>query len=135
MRVYSGWMLSVQRLDGECTAAGYGYMTMEEMLHSGNGEVINKNLSTYKIPTLNDIPIEFSVILLRNAGTKQESVFSSKGIGEPPLTLAVSVVRAIRHAVMSYRADQGRRPWVHMDVPFTSQRIWMACEDEIVQLV
>ena len=28
---------------------GYGYMTMEEMLHGDNGEILNKNLSTYKV--------------------------------------------------------------------------------------
>ena len=28
---------------------GYGYMTMEEMLHGNNGEILNRNLSTYKV--------------------------------------------------------------------------------------
>ena len=114
---------------------GYGYMTMEEMIHSDQGEVMNKNLSTYKIPTIADIPNEFNVTLLRKAGTKEESVFSSKGIGEPPLTLAVSVVCAIRQAIMSYRADHGKKPWVQIDIPVTSERIRMACEDEIVKFV
>ena len=26
---------------------GYGYMTLEEMLHNNKGEILNKNLSTY----------------------------------------------------------------------------------------
>jgi len=114
---------------------GYGYMTMEEMLHDKQGEVINKNLSTYKIPTVQDIPKEFNVTLLRNSGTKQEAVFSSKGIGEPPLTLAVSVVCAIRQAIISYRKDQGVNPWTQLEIPLTAEKIRMACEDEIVQFV
>ena len=28
---------------------GYGYMTMEEMLHNKHGEILNKNLSSYKV--------------------------------------------------------------------------------------
>ena len=31
-------------------------MTTEEVLHDINGGVVNKNLSTYKIPTAQDIP-------------------------------------------------------------------------------
>jgi len=114
---------------------GYGYVTMEELLHDKQGEVLNKNLSTYKIPTVQDIPKEFNVTLLRNSGTKEEAVFSSKGIGEPPLTLAVSVVCAIRQAVNTYRRDHGVTQTTHLEIPLTSEKIRMACEDEIVQFV
>ena len=31
---------------------GYGYMTMEEMMHGENGEILNRNLSTYKVNTV-----------------------------------------------------------------------------------
>ena len=72
--------------------------------------------------------------LLRNAGTKFESVFSSKGVGEPPLTLATAVVCAIRGAVASYRRDQGAGPW-RTEIPLTSERIRMACQDDITNFV
>ena len=74
--------------------------------------------------------------LLRNAGTKFEAVFSSKGIGEPALTLATAVVCAIRGAVTSYRRDQGAEvgDW-RMEIPLTSERIRMACQDDIVKFV
>ena len=74
--------------------------------------------------------------LLRNAGTKFESVFSSKGVGEPPLTLATAVVCAIRGAVASYRRDQGVEAgdW-RLEIPLTSERIRMACQDDIVNFV
>ena len=73
--------------------------------------------------------------LLRNAGTKEEAVFSSKGIGEPALTLAAAVVCALREAVRSYRRDQGVEEDWPMEVPMTSERIRMACRDEIVRRV
>ena len=111
-------------------------MTMEEVLHDINGGVVNKNLSTYKIPTAQDIPKKFNVTLLRNDGTPKESVFSSKGIGEPPLTLAVSVVCAIREAILSYRVSKGASGSLPtLDIPLTSQKIRMACEDDIVRFV
>ena len=72
---------------------------------------------------------------MRNAGTKFESVFSSKGIGEPPLTLAAAVVCALREAIRSYRRDQGVEEDWPMEVPMTSERIRMACRDEIVRRV
>ena len=74
--------------------------------------------------------------LLRNAGTKFESVFSSKGVGEPPLTLATAVVCAIRGAVTSYRRDQGAETgdW-RTEIPLTSERIRMACQDDIINFV
>ena len=89
----------------------------------------------FQIPAASDIPAEFNVTLLRNAGTKEEAVYSSKGVGEPPLTLAVSVVCALREAVRSYRRDQGVEEDWSLEVPLTSERIRMACRDQIVSQV
>jgi xanthine dehydrogenase molybdopterin-binding subunit B len=53
---------------------------------------------TYKIPTINDIPLHFNVKLLEgypNEGT----IRKSKAVGEPPLMLAFSVWLAIKDAV------------------------------------
>ena len=74
--------------------------------------------------------------LLRNDGPVFESVFSSKGVGEPPLTLATAVVCAIRGAVTSYRQDQGAETgdW-RLEIPLTSERIRMACQDDVVNFV
>ena len=114
---------------------GCGYMTMEQLVHSNRGEILTDNFSSYKIPTLTDIPKEFNVTLLRNSLGENSSVFSSKGIGEPPLTLAVSVVCAIRQAVMSYRAASGGDEWVDLDIPLTTERIRMACSDSSVRKI
>ena len=97
-------------------------------------------MGDYKIPTLADMPKELRVSLLRGARTEEESVYSSKGIGEPPLSLAVSVVCALREAVAAYRRDQaeasdrqaGLPP---LKIPLTAERLRMACEDDIVRKV
>ena len=88
-----------------------------------------------QIPAASDIPAEFNITLLRNAGTKEEAVYSSKGVGEPPLTLAVSVVCALREAVRSYRREQGVEEDWSLEIPLTSERIRMACRDGIVSQV
>ena len=67
--------------------------------------------------------------MLRGARTEEESVYSSKGIGEPPLSLAVSVVCALREAVTAYRETE----LPPLKIPLTAERLRMACEDDIVR--
>ena len=61
---------------------------------------------TYKIPCFGDVPANLRVYLLHNAPNKR-AVYSSKGIGEPPLFLGASVFFAIRDAICSVRRDNG----------------------------
>lgn len=52
---------------------------------------------TYKIPTANDIPLNFRVTLLRDAPCKRTpQAHSSKAVGEPPLFLGASVFFALK---------------------------------------
>ena len=67
--------------------------------------------------------------MLRGARTEEESVYSSKGIGEPPLSLAVSVVCALREAVGAYR----KTDLPQLKIPLTAERLRMDCEDELVR--
>ena len=67
--------------------------------------------------------------MLRGARTEEESVYSSKGIGEPPLSLAVSVVCALREAVAAYR----KTDLPQLKIPLTAERLRMDCEDDIVR--
>ena len=62
-------------------------------------------------------------------------MFSSKGIGVPAITLAVSVVCAIRQAINSYRGDHGSQDDWPLEIPLTSERIRFACLDKIVHFV
>ncbi len=56
-----------------------------------DGSLFTKGPSTYKIPSFNDIPIDFRVSLYNSEkGHDTRTVFGSKGIGEPPLMLSAS---------------------------------------------
>jgi len=66
---------------------GYGLFVLEELLHSPNGSLLTKGPSTYKIPTMNDIPREFHVAILRGSSNPR-AVYSSKV--SPPLPPFVS---------------------------------------------
>ena len=68
--------------------------------------------------------------MLRGARTDEESVYSSKGIGEPPLSLTVSIVCALREAVAAYRQTADLPP---LKIPLTAERLRMDCEDDVVR--
>ena len=77
---------------------GLGWVTTEEIKWDKKGHLLTHSPDTYKIPTVNDIPLYFNVKLLEghpNEGT----IRKSKAVGEPPLMLAFSVWLAIKDAV------------------------------------
>jgi xanthine dehydrogenase molybdopterin-binding subunit B len=77
---------------------GVGWVTTEEIKWDKSGNLLTHSPDTYKIPTVNDIPLIFNVALLKshpNEGT----IRKSKAVGEPPLMLAFSVWLAIKDAV------------------------------------
>ena len=57
---------------------------------------------------------------------REETIYRSKAVGEPPLMLAISVFRALSDAVASL-ADYRILP--HLDAPATPERVLMAIED------
>jgi xanthine dehydrogenase molybdopterin-binding subunit B len=70
---------------------GVGLFCLEEMVWKADGSLFTKGPSTYKIPSFNDIPIDFRVSLFNSGkGHDTRTVFGSKGIGEPPLMLSTS---------------------------------------------
>jgi xanthine dehydrogenase large subunit len=80
--------------------------------------------STYKIPAVNDCPADFRVALFRNSN-REETMFRSKAVGEPPLLLAFSVFFAIRDAIASV-ADYRRNP--PLNAPATPEAILRAVQ-------
>jgi xanthine dehydrogenase large subunit len=80
---------------------GMGWLTMEELVWDETGKLRTFAPSTYKIPTLADIPLEFHVSLLPRA-TEPNAVYGSKAVGEPPLMLAISVREALKDAISSF---------------------------------
>ena len=91
---------------------GAGWLTSEELCWDSTGKLTTHAPSTYKIPVASDIPRDFHVQMLKQSPNREETVFRSKAVGEPPLMLALSVFFAIRDAVAS-AGGYGSRPQLH----------------------
>jgi len=85
-------------------AQGIGWMTLEELVQSENGELISNSLSTYKIPDFYAVPNEVEIDFLKNSKNKY-GPFNSKAIGEPPLMYGIGVYFALMNAMKSYNTD------------------------------
>jgi xanthine dehydrogenase/oxidase len=118
---------------------GMGWCTMEELVWGGPdhkwvrpGTLQTRGPGTYKIPTANDIPVDFRVALLHDSPCERTPlVHSSKAVGEPPFFLGTSVFWALKDAVASARKDAGHPGWFQLDLPATAERVRMACADEV----
>lgn len=98
---------------------GMGWLTMEELVFSGRGDVLTHAPSTYKIPCASDRPDVLNIDLFDNEN-REDTIFKSKAVGEPPLMLAISVHSALAHAVSSF-SPAGR--WPDLDAPATAEEI------------
>jgi xanthine dehydrogenase large subunit len=79
---------------------GVGWLTSEELWWDASGELKTHAPSTYKIPTARDWPEAFNISFM-NVANREDTIFRSKAVGEPPLMLAISAFHAIRDAVAS----------------------------------
>jgi xanthine dehydrogenase large subunit len=102
---------------------GMGWLTTEELVFDPEGRLLTHAPSTYKIPVASDVPADFRVALMPNAN-REETIYRSKAVGEPPLMLANSVFCALTDAVHALDAS---RP-VPLDAPATPEAILRACE-------
>jgi len=83
---------------------GVGWLTTEEVCWNNDGQLTTHAPSTYKIPTASDWPRRAKVRMLENAPNREDTIFRSKAVGEPPLMLSMSVFYALRDAV-AYAGD------------------------------
>jgi xanthine dehydrogenase large subunit len=77
---------------------GVGWLTSEELWWDSRGVLQTHAPSTYKIPTARDWPEDSRVTILEHTPNREETIYRSKAVGEPPLMLAMSVFHAIRDA-------------------------------------
>lgn len=77
---------------------GVGWCTTEEIKWDKIGNLMMDSPDKYKIPTVNDIPVDFRVRFLKNA-PNPGTILKSKAIGEPPFMLSFSVWLAIKDAI------------------------------------
>ncbi|HEX2704619.1 MAG TPA: molybdopterin cofactor-binding domain-containing protein, partial [Candidatus Lustribacter sp.] len=108
---------------------GAGWMTLEELLWDERpgtslGRLLTASASTYKLPSLSEMPRVFNVALFEGA-TEDGVVYGSKAVGEPPLMLAISVREALRQAVAAFGAPGTS---VDLALPATPEAVFWAVE-------
>ena len=102
---------------------GMGWLTMEELVWDAQGRLKTFAPSTYKIPTIKEIPKNFNVYLLKKAA-QDGVIYGSKAVGEPPFMLAISVREAIRDAIAAF----GDTDSIFLASPATPEAILNAIE-------
>lgn len=118
---------------------GLGWVALEELKWGDadhkwirSGSLYTSGPGTYKIPSMNDIPLKFKVSLLKDAPNPR-AIHSSKAVGEPPFFLASTVLFAIKDAIIAARAEEGYNDWFPLDNPATPERIRMTCIDDFTK--
>ena len=102
---------------------GAGWLTTEELVWDDAGNLLTHAPSTYKIPACSDRPREFNVRLWNKGRNREETVYRSKAVGEPPLMLGISALLAISNAVAAC-GDGSVYP--SLDAPATPERVLTA---------
>ncbi|TMJ02571.1 MAG: xanthine dehydrogenase molybdopterin binding subunit [Alphaproteobacteria bacterium] len=102
---------------------GMGWLTTEELVFHADGRLLTHAPSTYKIPCASDVPEHFNIALWDGAN-REDTIYRSKAVGEPPLMLAISVFAAIADAIHSLNPDKA----VPLDAPATPESILRAVQ-------
>ncbi|MCL2732254.1 MAG: xanthine dehydrogenase molybdopterin binding subunit [Actinomycetia bacterium] len=104
---------------------GAGWLTLEDLRWDpADGRLLTQAASTYKLPSLSEMPETFNVTLLPNA-TETGVVYGSKAVGEPPLMLAFSVREALRQAAAAF-GPPGQT--VELPSPATPEAVYWALD-------
>jgi xanthine dehydrogenase large subunit len=103
---------------------GLGWVTTEELRYSERGELLTHSPNNYKIPSAECVPPDFRVALL-DRSAEPANLLGSKGLGEPPFVLGLSVWAAVKQALAADRrlagTGPGRSPG--LSLPATSEEI------------
>ena len=103
---------------------GMGWLTTEELVYDKDGLLLTHAPSTYKIPCSSDVPADLRIALFDNVN-REETIYRSKAVGEPPLMLGISVFAAIADALHSLAPEKS----VPLDAPATAEAILRAAQE------
>jgi len=101
---------------------GAGWVSMEELVWDDKGDLKTHAPSTYKIPACSDRPMVFNVDLWQGEN-REDTVYRSKAVGEPPFMLGLSVLAALSDAVA---ACGDGTVYPNLDAPATPEAILRA---------
>ncbi len=102
-------------------AQGIGWMTLEEIKHSIEGELLSNTLSTYKVPDIYSVPNEIEIKFLESSENRF-GPFNSKAIGEPPLMYGIGAYFAIVDAMNNAKPNKK----FDISAPLTPEKVLMA---------
>jgi len=108
---------------------GAGWLTLEDLRWDTSdgphrGRLTTQSASTYKLPSLSEMPEDFRVAFLDHAH-EDGAVYGSKAVGEPPLMLALAVRESLRQAAAAF-GPAGVS--VDLASPATPEAVWWALE-------
>ena len=104
---------------------GWGWLAMEELWWTERGELGTHAPSTYKIPTARDWPDRVRIDFWPEPN-REDTIYRSKAVGEPPFMLALAAFHALRDAIASV-TDYALAP--RLDAPATDERILVAIDE------
>jgi xanthine dehydrogenase large subunit len=102
---------------------GMGWLTTEELVFDAEGRLRTHAPSTYKIPVASDVPADLRVTLF-DGSNREDTVYRSKAVGEPPLMLGIAVFAALADAVHAVAPGK----LVPLDAPATPEAVLMAIQ-------
>ena len=101
---------------------GAGWLTTEELVWDDKGRLRTHAPSTYKIPACSDRPDVFNVTLW-DTENREDTIYRSKAVGEPPFMLGISAFLALSDAIASLGPG-----YPALDAPATPERVLAAME-------
>jgi xanthine dehydrogenase large subunit len=124
--------VQIQGIDhGQVTGAfvqGMGWVTTEKLYYNEKGQLKTFSPSTYKIPSVHDIPREFNIHFIENP-LNERNVKGSKAVGEPPLMLAISVWTAVKNALAYDARKKNKTEKIpKLKLPATQEAVLMSLE-------
>ena len=93
-----------QSVPGYLRGKGVGWVTAECLVYDEGGRLLSHSPTTYKIPAITDVPIDFRCDFFPN-DDNLHCIRRSKAVGEPPLLLGVAVWAAVKQALSQVEGD------------------------------
>jgi xanthine dehydrogenase large subunit len=108
--------LDIGQIEG-AYVQGAGWLTTEELVWDDKGRLRTHAPSTYKIPACSDRPDIFNVALW-DGENREDTIYRSKAVGEPPFMLGISAFLALSDAVAACG-----KSYPGLDAPATAERV------------
>lgn len=111
-----GRAINPQTCEGQEEGAvmmGFGHSLSEKLIYA-DGQLLNGNLVDYRIPTFDDVPEEFTTILVENG--LGPGPFGSRGAGETGIIPVAPVIAAAAAQLTGTRSH---------DLPLDPERMWV----------